>query len=389
MKLVLAGGGHSHALVLRRWARQRRGQKRRRWQWEGWRLQPQRQGGGLARALNGEADGEADGTHAQLTLVSRSPLLLYSGLVPGLLAGLHHRDRCSVNLEELCRAAGVRFLQAEISGLDPERRLLHLEQGPALPWDWLSLDVGAVGNPAGDALAVKPLEPLLNWLSAQDTTPPDAPVRIRGGGAAALEVALGLRGRGRAVQLLLRGEGLHLGPARANRLGEQLLQTAAVIMQRSTPESAPATLACTGGRGPQWLAAAGLPVDGQGRLQCSTTLQVQGWPRILASGDCAVVSATPRPPAGVWAVAQAPTLARNLEQLMARGSSAPDTLHLQRWRPRRHALQLLADCSNPAQPRALLVWGRLCLGPSRWLWRWKQWIDHRFVRSFTDGIRPR
>jgi selenide,water dikinase len=362
MNLVLAGGGHSHALVLRRWARQRR-----RWPHRG---RPQERcwpGSGTA-----------------VTLVSRSPLLLYSGLLPGLLAGLKPRAQCSINLEALCRAAGVRFVQAEISGLDPQQRQLLLAHGPALPWDWLSLDVGAMSTPAGDALGVKPLEPLLAWLEIQEATDPTAtePVVIRGGGAAALEVALALRGRGRAVELLLRGQHLQLGNTQASRLGEQLLQAAAVPLQRQVADSAAAALACTGSRGPSWLAAAGLPVNGQGRLQCSTTLQVQGWPRILASGDCAVVSATPRPAAGVWAVAQAPTLARNLERLIEASSREPDALRLQRWRPRRHALQLLADCSDPARPRALLVWGRLCLGPSRWLWHWKQWIDHRFVDSF-------
>lgn len=364
LTLVLAGGGHSHALVLRRWALQHQQAQRR--------SQP-----GRRRSAGSPAP--------RITLVSRSPLLLYSGLVPALLAGRVRRRDCSINLEALCRQAGVRFVQAEISGLDPQRRLLLLEGRPPLAWDLLSLDVGAVTAEAAGALGIKPLEPLLTWLSAeQDNT--DQPLTIRGGGAAALEVALALRGRGRPVALQLRGRQLRLGNERANRHGERLLQAAGVTVRRQVAADAAATLACSGSRGPAWLAAAGLPVQAQGRVVCEPTLQVQGWAAILASGDCAVVSATPRPPAGVWAVAQAPTLAVNLERLLhAAAGSAQPSRDLQRWRPRRHALQLLADGSDPAQPRALAVWGPLCLGPSRWLWRWKHWIDQRFVRRFAVG----
>ncbi len=52
--LVLAGGGHSHALLLRRWA-----------------MHPHKRPPGL------------------ITLVSRSSTALYSGMVPGLIAGLY------------------------------------------------------------------------------------------------------------------------------------------------------------------------------------------------------------------------------------------------------------------------------------------------------------
>lgn len=370
--LVLAGGGHSHALVLRRWARQRQ----------------QRQG--MQRRSRPGRSGASGSPGPHITLVSRSPLLLYSGLVPALLAGLVPRRDCSINLAALCRQAGVRFVQAEISGLDPQRRLLLLEGRPPLAWDLLSLDVGAVTAEAAGALGVKPLEPLLTWLSAEGHHT-DQPLTIRGGGAAALEVALALRGRGRPVALQLRGRQLRLGNERANRHGERLLQAAGVTVRRQVAADAAATLACSGSQGPAWLAAAGLPVQAQGRVLCEPTLQVQGWPAILASGDCAVVSATARPPAGVWAVAQAPTLAANLERLLqaATGGAgdppAAGAPNLQRWRPRRQALQLLADCSTPAQPRALAVWGPLCLGPGRWLWHCKRWIDQRFVRSFPAG----
>ena len=90
--LLLAGGGHSHALMLRRWS-----------------MQPARRPSGL------------------ITLVSRSSTALYSGMVPGLIAGIYDRDQVSVNLRDLADQAGVALVVAEITALHLERQLLQLQ----------------------------------------------------------------------------------------------------------------------------------------------------------------------------------------------------------------------------------------------------------------------
>jgi selenide,water dikinase len=137
-----------------------------------------------------------------------------------------------------------------------------------------------------------------------------------------------------------------------------------------------ATIACTGSRAAAWLAASGLPSGDRGRVCTEPSLQVVGQPRLFASGDCAVIAADPRPPSGVWAVRAAPVLAANLQRALA---GQP----LQRWRPQRRALQLLGDGGVSGSPRAIALWGPLALGPSRWLWRWKDQIDRRFMTRFT------
>ena len=126
-QLVLAGGGHSHALVLRLWA-----------------MHPKRRPPGL------------------ITLVNRHSTALYSGMVPGLVAGLYSPEECAIDLRRLCALTGVTFVQAEITAVDLARQELVLAGRPPLAWDLLSLDVGAeVGG--SRALPVKPLEPFLAW----------------------------------------------------------------------------------------------------------------------------------------------------------------------------------------------------------------------------------
>ena len=79
--LILAGGGHSHALLLRRWA------------------------------MEGHPRG------VLITLVSRASTALYSGMVPGLIAGLYGRRETAIDLRRLCDRAGVRFVRAEIGSV--------------------------------------------------------------------------------------------------------------------------------------------------------------------------------------------------------------------------------------------------------------------------------
>ena len=338
-RLVLAGGGHSHALVLRIWAM------------------------GLATRRPA----------AQITLVSRHSTALYSGMVPGLVAGLYEPAACAIDLRRLCLLADVTFVQAEITAIDPESRELSLVGRPNLRWDWLSLDVGAeTGAATNAAMAVKPLEPFLRWCSQ----PKSSEIRIRGGGAAAVEVALALRARGQQPKLLLRGTQLNLGSKAANQLGKQLLDNAGIAIEANCPDNAAADLACTGSRGPRWLAASGLACNSEGRLLTEASLQVWQQPRLFASGDCGVIASRPRPASGVWAVRCAQTLAHNLTAVVAGRRLRP-------WRPQRWALQLLGAGSN-ARPQAVAFWGPWALGPSPLLWRWKQTVDRRFMARFSE-----
>ena len=313
----------------------------------------------------------------QVLLVSRHSTALYSGMVPGLVAGLYQPNECAIDLRRLCGQVGVTFVQAEITGLELELRELQLQGRPPLRWDVLSLDLGSVTAVADAAIAVKPLEPFLAWSQAQAS---GSSLRIRGGGAASVELALAFRARGLAPRLLLRGEALQLGSAAANRAAERLLAEAGIAVERRVAADAAADLACTGSHAPAWLAASGLPVEpATGRVLTHASLQVLGQERLFAVGDCGLIQADPRPASGVWAVRAAPVLAANLQQALERPGTA-----LQAWRPQARALQLLGDGDwHPGGARALALYGPWALGPSRLLWQWKDRIDRQFMAGFS------
>ena len=330
--LVLAGGGHSHALLLKRWSMQPR-------------CRPDR----------------------RIVLINRHGSALYSGMVPALIAGLDSRESVAIDLRQLCDRAGVAFVQAEIRGVDLERQQLKLDHRPAIGYGLLSLDVGAISRTsAGPGVAIKPLEPALAFLAAED---PDSrtPFRVVGAGAAGLEVVLALRRRWPRRPLQLQSR-----PGQLQNPQRQILMTAEVELvdgddgRRDVP-----CLLCTGSRAPDWLAASGLPVATDGRVRTDACLEVEGISNVFASGDCALISGAPRPASGVWAVRAAQPLARNLEARCRNRALRP-------WQPQHQALQLIGD----HQGRAWARWGSWQLGPSPLLWRWKRRIDRRFMEGF-------
>ena len=67
-----------------------------------------------------------------ITLINRSSTALYSGMVPGLIAGLYQRNELAIDLRQLCDRAGVAFVEAEIIGLNPQDKCLRLRDRPAL-----------------------------------------------------------------------------------------------------------------------------------------------------------------------------------------------------------------------------------------------------------------
>ena len=356
--LILAGGGHSHALLLRRWA-----------------MQPRRRPKGL------------------ITLVNRQSTALYSGMVPGLVAGLYPRNSVAIDLRQLTDQACVAFIVAEITGLDPVQKQLHLQGRPSLTYDRLSLNVGSVTTLAEPAccnseVAIKPLEPALGALHEEEhSNCSESAVQVRGSGLAAIELAFAIRHRWphrsvalhahlqrvpQALQRALKGTGIDVHSAS---------QTSPCARDVTHDEHVPVpalSLRCTGSQAPTWLAKSGLPVDGGGRVLTQATMEVIGHPGLFAAGDCAVIDHNPRPPSGVWAVRAAKPLARNLE---ASSRSQP----LRQWRPQGVALQLLGGFQSNQRPTGWALWGAWLIGPHPWLWRWKQHIDRQFMARFRMG----
>jgi selenide,water dikinase len=191
---------------------------------------------------------------------------------------------------------------------------------------------------------------------------------VIGAGAAGLEVVLALRRRWPQRELQLQQRSGQLDPG----IQEVLQRARITLIENDTPNSGP-NLLCTGSQGPDWLTTTGLPLDPNGRIRTDRCLRVEDHPSLFASGDCAVISASPRPASGVWAVRARRPLATNLEAVCQGQPLRP-------WHPQRQALQLIGSHEDAAWAR----WGSWRLGPSPLLWRLKQRIDRAFMAGFLQ-----
>ena len=121
-----------------------------------------------------------------------------------------------------------------------------------------------------------------------------------------------------------------------------------------------------------WFAETGLPLDERGFFAVEPTLASSGDPTVFAAGDCASVTAHPRPKAGVFAVRHGPPLAANLRLALLGQPPRPFT-------PQRRYLSILGagDGSAVATRGGFAIEGE-------WVWRWKDHIDRKWMRMYRE-----
>jgi selenide,water dikinase len=362
---VLVGGGHTHVQILRRW---------------------------IMRPVD----------EVQLTLVLDRPEAVYSGMVPGFVAGDYQMHELEIDVEALARRAGARVVLAPATGIDPQARRVHVEGRPQIAWDVASVDVGAsargldVPGVREHALATRPIRSLVDQVVArveQSASAGDVRVAVVGAGAAGVELSCTLRARlkslGARADITVLSEDADILAGHpccvARRMRAELARRAIAVRERARAvaverdavllegERVPADLVvwATGAAPLSFLAAAPLPHDAAGFVRVRPTLQVEGHDDLFAAGDCASILTAPWvPKAGVYAVREGPVLDANLR---ARLAGTP----LRGYRPQREFLSLL----NLGERRALAAkWGLVAVGG--WVWRWKDAIDRRFVERF-------
>lgn len=350
-RLVLLGAGHAHVEVLRAFA-------------------------------------AAPPPDAQLTLVSPYTHVPYTGMIPGVIAGRYTLQEASIDAAGLARRAKGTFIAARGQGLDRGKKVVRCEGGAEIPYDILSIDVGAAArNPLalGEGalvLATKPVEPFMAAL-------PDAGasrLAVIGGGYGGLELAAALAHRGAAVSLIAGRAGLAPAAPAAARVmmarrlaarGVAVLDGAdaagadrdSVFLADGRRIAADAVILAAGVAPALLIAALDLPKDDGGFLRVAPSLASVGDAAIFAAGDCAAVGAG-LPKAGVFAVREGPVLAANLRAALA---GAP----LAAYHPQADYLAIVSFWPDGA----VAVRGALA-AEGRWADRWKEAIDRRFIARY-------
>lgn len=366
-RLVLLGGGHAHIEVLRSLA-----------------LEP----------LAG----------VEVTLVTPHARLLYTGMVPGVIAGHYALADAAVDLAELASAAHATLHLTTASMVSPVEREVTCSDASVVPYDVLSLDVGSspvLGKASGvakHAVVMRPLEGLVRgWADVRSRALAGnvKSVTVVGAGAAGIELALamdhGLRRSLKAAsphvriltdspvavpefndaareklkrRLAKRNIGLHVS-SEVSEIGGDFVRLTSGLEFASD-----ATFWATGAGAHEWIRQSGLATDKRGFMLVNDFLQSVTFREVFGAGDCVVQENHPLPRAGVFAVRAAPRLAANLRAALAGGA-----LERHVTSPR-----FLALVSTGAK-RAVGVWGSHAF-EGMLAWRWKDAIDRKFVARY-------
>jgi pyridine nucleotide-disulfide oxidoreductase family protein len=347
---------------------------------------------------------------AVVTLVSPDPMQLYSGMLPGWIAGHYALADCRIPLAPLCEAASVTFVQSSVVSLDVAQRTAQLSSGEVIEFDIASVDIGSAANDAnisGVAQHALSIRPLLNfvagmqaWKDALATPARPKHIVVIGGGAGGVEIALAMR---HATRALAQSQSQVQSPhqlttpditvvAGANTLPlsvvnrvERALHAADVTLVRATARAVSKdavllsdgqkiasglTVAALGARAHAWPNASGLACDALGYIETDDALRSVSHPHVFAVGDCASMLHYARPKSGVYAVRAGPPLARNLR--LALDAKMPVA-----YTPQARSLYLIST----GRQYAIASWGSFVI-EGEWVWRWKDRIDRAFVARY-------
>ncbi|UCF67291.1 MAG: FAD-dependent oxidoreductase [Acidobacteriota bacterium] len=364
MRLLLVGAGHGHLHVL--------GQTRR-----------------LASC------------GLEVTLVAPDRFW-YSGMGPGLLSGRYSIEDDTVDVGRLIERAGGAFVAARVERIDPSDRSVQLSDGGTLGFDLLSLNVGSevafeeVSGAADRALPVKPVRHLFELRKRWLTQRRIGRVAVVGGGPAGCEIAANIVELARTSRLdakvtlitrssrLLAAHGARAGSLVArwlSRRGVELryetsvsrIDAGAVGLEGGENLPHDDVVMATGVRPPSLARRSGLACDREGALIVDQTLQSVAHPGLFGVGDAITLKGRPLARVGVYAVRQAPILLRNLLSYASGGD-------LDRFEPQRRFLLIL----NLGDGHGLMLYGGIVL-QGRWVFRIKDWLDRRFVRSHQQA----
>jgi NADH dehydrogenase len=305
-----------------------------------------------------------------VTLVSQRNYLLFTPMLAEVAAGAVEAGNVGVPLRAACPR--TRFRRAEVLGVDPDRKVVHLRRGDALealPYDQLVLALGAVPNfrdlpgVAGNALTLATLEDarrlrdhVLLRLEQADHEPDPAERRrwltfvVAGGGFAGTEAVASLfdlvhavlryfpRIRASEPRFVLVHSRERILPELGDRLagyaGDKLVARGielrlGVTVAGADPDGvelsdgervAARTLVWAAGTRPSPVPLAGpggVAAPGQGAVPVDRTLRVRGTDDIWAVGDCARIPDLSRrgaacPPTAQHAVRQGRAVADNV-----------------------------------------------------------------------------
>ena len=107
----------------------------------------------------------------RVTVIGPSDYHYYSGMGPGMLSGTYRPEEVRFATRQVVEKQGGTFLSGSAVSIDPEKKVVILENGDLVPYDVLSCNAGShvpkppIDGDLADIFSVKPIERLMQAKS--------------------------------------------------------------------------------------------------------------------------------------------------------------------------------------------------------------------------------
>lgn len=370
-EIVLLGAGHTNAHILRMWR---------------------------MNAL----------PRTRLTCISNFSVATYSGMLPGVLAGMYPMERMQIDLVRLCKSVGARLIVDRFTGVDPVGQQVLFANRSPVDFDVLSIGIGSVPSLGGvseddSILMIKPMQTFAARLEERLAQLKEKKfgetlqIAIVGAGAGGVELAFCLPQFLRKIlgdasfklSLINSDSSIPVGSIdRSQRIVKRELENRSVDLVfgkrvRSVRDgqlnfdddsTRPADLAiwATNAVASEALEAIPLPKDDRGFILTDSTLRTVSGNPVFAVGDSGTIREEKLPKAGVYAVREGPVLWKNLLHTI-------ESKSLEIYKPQRGFLKLLnlGDGTAIAEYKGFAI-------QSKWALKLKDRIDQKFMDKYQE-----
>ena len=305
-RLVIAGGGHAHMMLLAR-------------------------------------IGDFVTHGCEVTVVGPSEHHYYSGMGPGLLGGTYRPEEIRFATRMVTEKLGGSFVQAKVNSIDHDGQRIGLDDGTHISYDYLSCNLGSqvpqemVSGSLDDVFLVKPIERLLEAQHRILELGAARKIKIGvvGGGPSAVEIAGNIWQLGSAPGMQSVEVNIFAGRKLMPDHPEGVRQRAIRILQERKIEILEGTriesvqtgqltaadgkvhkcdliFIATGVKPSRVFRDSNMVCGPDGGLTVNSYLQSVNHPNIFGGGDCIHFADQPLDKVGVYAVRQNPILVHNL-----------------------------------------------------------------------------
>lgn len=363
-RLVLAGGGHAHMMLL----------------------------ASLRQIVE---------KGHEVIVIQPSDYHYYSGMGPGMLSTYYSSDDIRFNTRFVVERQGGTFVKDKVTGLDAKQNEVLLDSGEQINYDVLSCNVGsfvpftAIEGAQQNIFSAKPIERLLEAqqkiLALCENN--KISISVVGGGPAAVEIAgnayhlahttgckdisvrlyagTKLMGDfGNSIQRIIRNTFIRHGIEIIESGYVERITDGTITLENGERHTPDIIFLATGVKPSSIFTASGIPTGPDGGLLVNSYLQSTEYENIFGGGDCIYYSPEPLAKVGVYAVRENPILRDNV-------IAALNGSQLQTFDPGGNYLLIFNLGRNVgALQKGPITWG----GKSSFYI--KDYIDRKFMREF-------